>query len=474
MKVFIFTFFLLLEVNNLITAKNLDKSKNVKSRDVWLPRLLGTFHLKDAGFVEVYPITDSVTGNKNITSYADSYNLYITTFNAAAVYVYDPVYRIPSPGSHLDDIASWEGLLEKMGGQNTAYWPNYPIRLPKGVTGFDGILQSSGFIPPGKKYGQLEVYNIENGNGPWDIASKSQDGKDWAYHWAIWKDVDNDGLEDCITARFHVGTFGGTESQLIWLKNPGDLTPTNANGEWNGWEWGVLIQDGPDVYFEIETMYNSADGKTYEVLLTAELWTHRISLYYVEQAEGAWLVPENIKQTIIETTPGLPFEVNFQDLNVDGNMEIVVSYYDTESDGDDEGFLVAYEQIDYDWREPSMWQRHVIADKFVTNFFIFGNTMSPGKHRTFYPSSDYEFLEDGKKSKPWISLSGDDDGNHYIMYPKSEDPFDWEYDLQLIIETGETTAGTMAVLDLDGDGYTEIVSAGYSAGTVYVHTFAPE
>ena len=39
---------------------------------------------------------------------------------------------------------------------------------------------------------------------------------------------------------------------------------------------------------------------------------------------------------------------------------------------------------------------------------------------------------------------------------------------------GETTAGTMAVLDLDGDGYTEIVSAGYSAGTVYVHTFAPE
>ena len=56
----------------------------------------------------------------------------------------------------------------------------------------------------------------------------------------------------------------------------------------------------------------------------AELWTHRISLYYVEQEEGAWLVPENIKQTVIETAPGLPFEVNFQDLNVDGNKH----YYD--------------------------------------------------------------------------------------------------------------------------------------------------
>ena len=38
---------------------------------------------------------------------------------------------------------------------------------------------------------------------------------------------------------------------------------------------------------------------------------------------------------------------------------------------------------------------------------------------------------------------------------------------------GETTSGTMAVLDLDGDGYTEIISSGYTAGMVYVHTYAP-
>ena len=52
--------------------------------------------------------------------------------------------------------------------------------------------------------------------------------------------------------------------------------------------------------------------------ITAELWTHRISLYYVEQKEGAWLHPENIGHTVIETVGGLPCEVNFQDLNVDG------------------------------------------------------------------------------------------------------------------------------------------------------------
>jgi hypothetical protein len=43
-----------------------------------------------------------------------------------------------------------------------------------------------------------------------------------------------------------------------------------------------------------------------------------------------------------------------------------------------------------------------------------------------------------------------------------------------IFTLDETTTGTMAVVDLDGDGYVEIVSAGYTVGKVYVHTFAPE
>ena len=38
----------------------------------------------------------------------------------------------------------------------------------------------------------------------------------------------------------------------------------------------------------------------------------------MEQTDGAWMNPDNIQQTVIETVPGQPFEVNFQDLNVDG------------------------------------------------------------------------------------------------------------------------------------------------------------
>ena len=43
----------------------------------------------------------------------------------------------------------------------------------------------------------------------------------------------------------------------------------------------------------------------------------------------------------------------------------------------------------------------------------------------------------------------------------------------MLVDTEATTAGTFAVSDLDGDGYTEIVSAGYTAGELYVFTFAP-
>ena len=149
------------------SAKFLPDSSKLKSGDLWLPRELGRFHLKDAGFVEVYERTPSEVSKdgENEETYPEKYNLFITTFNAgnlinsaifrmsfdimnygsysiyqnvcflslAAMYIHDPVYQISSPGSHLDDIPSWEGRLKKMGGANTAYWPNYPIRLPKEV-----------------------------------------------------------------------------------------------------------------------------------------------------------------------------------------------------------------------------------------------------------------------------------------------------------------------------------------------------
>ena len=70
-------------------------------------------------------------------------------------------------------------------------------------------------------------------------------------------------------------------------------------------------------------------------------------------------------------------------------------------------------------------------------------------------------------------LSGDDDGKHYILDPISQDPTNWLYNKHILVDTEKTTSGKFVVMDLDGDGYTEIVAAGYSSGTIYVFTYKP-
>eukprot|EP00095_Tigriopus_kingsejongensis_P007119 maker-scaffold303_size215788-snap-gene-1.16 protein:Tk07119 transcript:maker-scaffold303_size215788-snap-gene-1.16-mRNA-1 annotation:"hypothetical protein DAPPUDRAFT_229131" len=424
--------------------------------DPWLPRELGSFPLAHAGFVEVYQNSDEQADP------IDRLTLYITTFNAIALGVTDPVFKLHAPGNYMDYIGRWNEIMQEMGGEDgsSALWPNYPVRLPKEVSGFDGIVQTSGFIPPGKTRGQLDIFNEETQEGPWNIASG--DAQDNSYHWVVWKDIDGDGVEDVMTARFHVGLLGGTTSELVWMKNPGNLGADGAN--WDNWEQSVLVTGGPDVYLQFEKL--EAEGTTFDVLVTGELWTERIMLYYVEDVPGAWSDPANIQSVVVDEKPGVPFEAHFFDLNNDGKLEIVVSAIDESVEDGAGGRLLAYMQPD-DFRTPN-WEIVVISAPFTATLPAVGNRMTPGKQRLFYPSQEYadQSTEFGPM-KPWIALSGDDDGNHYVLYPTSEARDDWTYEKHLLVATDKPTSGTMAVVDIDNDGYTEIIAAGYSAGTVY-------
>merc|ERR1712198_282508 len=153
----------------------------------WMPKELGRFHIPHAGFIEVY---DNEEGKKD---------LYITTFNPALPYFHDPVYMIPSPGEKLNSVTGWADEVITLGVKASAYWPNFPVKLPKEVVGFEGVVQTSGFLVPGKNTGKLELYNRnDNARGPIDIAA-GQD-KDWSYHWVIWKDVDDASVTLTTTA----------------------------------------------------------------------------------------------------------------------------------------------------------------------------------------------------------------------------------------------------------------------------------
>lgn len=399
--------------------------------------------------------------------------MYFTTFNPALPFFHDAVYFLKNPGDMLDSVNSWADNLETLGVKASAYWPNFPVQMPSSVLGFEGVVQTSGFLVPGKGNGKIELYDTSSGeqgkHGPINIAG-GQD-HDWSYHWVVWKDVDNDGFVDAFTARFRVPTFGDPISELVWFKNPGTQPPA-AGQDWP-WQHYVQVTGGPDVYFEEEIFQVcNPDCFEYSAIVTGELWTERIMIYYVINEPGAWAVPTNIKSMVVDAAPGQPFEAHFADVNNDGVLEILASCFDTRK-GNETGNLWVYEQ---NWEDPDMpWKRTALATGFITNPYLFGGSMSPGKTRLFWPSEEYKetLTESGAVPKPWIALSGDDDGVHYVMFPKSEDPTNWEYDMQVMVDTEATTAGTMAVADLDGDGFTEIVSAGYTAGEVYVFTFAP-
>jgi len=442
-----------------LSSKLMTNTKSHKE-DVPSPRELGRFRLPHAAFIEVY---DTLGGERN---------MYLTSFNPSLPYFHDPVYFLPNPGDHLDSVDTWSERLITLGGSASAFWPNYPVQLPNTVLGFEGIVQTSGFLVPGKTTGKLELYDLTSGEprGPIDIAAGQK--KHWSYHWVIWKDVDNDGYIDALTARFRVPGFiegGDPIAQLIWFKNPG--SPPPKSGKSWPWQEFLLITGGPDVYFE-ETQFSvcNPDCTEYSAILAGELWTERIMIYYVENIPGAWSNPSMITPLVVDAAPGQPFEAHFADLNNDGRLEILASCYDKKNKT---GSLWLYQQPDNALMEP--WTRTPLASGFVANSYLFGNSMTPGKSRVFWPSQEYKSrrTETGTMSKPWIALSGDDDGVHYILSPKSENPDDMTYDIQVMIDTEATTAGTMAVIDLDGDGFTEIVSAGYTAGEVYVYTFKP-
>ena len=90
MKIFTVILMTVVANNEICSAKFLHNMPGVESGDIWLPRELGRFHLKDAAFVEVYETTPSLKTNddQNTTVYADQYNLYITTFNAGILLIF--------------------------------------------------------------------------------------------------------------------------------------------------------------------------------------------------------------------------------------------------------------------------------------------------------------------------------------------------------------------------------------------------
>ena len=76
--------------------------------------------------------------------------------------------------------------------------------------------------------------------------------------------------------------------------------------------------------------------------------------------------------------------------------------------------------------------------------------------------------------KPWIALSGADDGRAYVLSPRSENSDDWTYDIKTIADygTGQIVSGITAA-DIDGDGFAELFVSVRAKNTIEVFTYSP-
>jgi len=279
--------------------------------------------------------------------------------------------------------------------------------------------------------------------------------------------MDGDGDLDALTARFHQPLTGNTHTQLAYLENPGLLlSETPAGFSWNQHvlhDSQVNGNKGPDVHFR--NFQLESRGTVFDCILAAEFWNEQLALYYTSTGWANW---NQVRRIPLDITLGQSFDVYVDDFNRDGKIDLLATAYNHTL-----GNVFVWE-IPEDFRNGT-FVKHTLADGFKANFIIGGQSMTPGSPKPFYPSKAYETeLVNGRQRKPYILVSGDDDGRHYVLEPNSEDPKDWTYTKHILVDTEKTTSGKFAAVDLDGDGYTEIIAAGYSAGQIYVFTYKPE
>ncbi|KAK7021375.1 hypothetical protein SK128_009731, partial [Halocaridina rubra] len=283
---------------------------------------------------------------------------------------------------------------------------------------------------------------------------------DYSYHRCVWKDMDQDGDLDALTARFFIPLLEDPIVQMIWFENQG-------TGFSEGWPEHFLA-DGPDVHFDMVTL--AAGGRDYDCIVVGEFWNQRTSIFWTESESNDWSDIASVKSRIINPDAGQVFDVLVGDFNQDGVLEFMATEYKTDTGV---GQVTIY-QFPYDFRVDE-FPNFTIADDFIPNQIIGGQSMSPGTPKVFYPTAAYaaDIAGDGRPHKPFILLSGDDDGRMYILYPESENRTDWVYQKHVLTDTQDTTVGKMAHGDVDGDGYEEIFVAGYTIGEIYAYTYAP-
>lgn len=264
------------------------------------------------------------------------------------------------------------------------------------------------------------------------------------YHMVVWRDMNEDGLLDIVTARVNDPLFIGKQlGQLLWLEqpksNPVDNVPWTEH----------LLADGPETVF-ILTDLNLKDDQ-YEVIAT-QFFTQHLALYVFGLKNNSLLYSRYLDETI-----GPAYNVEMVDLNNDGKQDLLV----TNHVGDEGGSVYGYE-IPLDIKNGD-FKRHTLASDFpVTESG--SNQAAPGFAYSFKPHTSYT-------GKPYILVAGDGSQRAYLLTPTNTE---FTYNRTIIISV-DGVVGSIGFGDVIGrDGWAEFFVPDYDGNKIYGYTFAPK
>ena len=315
-------------------------------------------------------------------------------------------------------------------------WPNETHQTPDDVFAQDSLLVAGGFLVWGSTNGALTLLDLE-ANSKQDLTNKSG----WWYHRAVWRDMNQDGRRDIITARANKPFFGSGKGHLVWLEQP-SVNPDSS--VWTEHE----IAAGPDVNFQVVDL----NGNGQEEIVATEFFAQKLSLHW--QTSSGW------QSRVIDDTLGSAFDVQLADLNNDGDVELLV----TNHESDDEAAVFAYEVPGDIYNDT--WVRHTLIDGIPTNKGGQGQA-SPGQALAFYPNSN------DQQGKPWIHVNGDGSMQSHLLVPSSLATNDWRYEEHIIMTANNSVIGQTAIKDVNGDGWVELFIPAYDENAIHVYSFAP-
>merc|ERR1711981_53869 len=348
---------------------------------------------------------------------------------------------------------------------NVFKWPNEVKPVPLNVFNSNGYFTvANGFATPTTKDGCVAIVN-SNGNLPAQVGDVqfltngcgqgSFIQTKYFYHYVKWVDMDGDGDLDLVTARSSGSTDPTNldESALVWLTNPG----TGFDPAAKVWKVNVVraSNDIADTAFDIMTysgvMYGIAGGFA----------SGTLALF----SGSNWSKKAPSSKTIARNNP-FYFTTKFEDLNMDGIPDVLVTIG---SYGAGNGQLIVYPGQASSSGSYSLGSAITIDKTFpVYNSKALG---SPGEAFRF----DYSTRNIQQGLVPSILVSGDDDGNIYMVDPVTTDPssFNWNYNDKVTIFASAPfnpfvtpltapTIGQPSIVDIDGDGCTDIGIPAYS------------